>query len=67
MSRGVTGLGTGVLAFPPNVTVMALGVALVGFSMGPAIPSHMATLMAAVPAAARRRASGLMTVALFGG
>ncbi|WP_176556281.1 MFS transporter [Rubellimicrobium rubrum] len=67
LSWSVMGLGMEVLAVAPSVTVMALGVALVGLGMGPAIPNHMATLMAAVPAASRGRASALMTVALFGG
>jgi MFS family permease len=67
LSWGVMGLGMGVLALAPSAGVMSAGVVLVGLGMGPAIPNHMATLMAAAPAASRGRASGLMTVALFGG
>lgn len=47
--------------------VMALGLMICGFAMGPAMPNFTTYLMAFVPAAARGRASGLLTTAIFAG
>ena len=67
LSWGVMGLGMLILSVAPTAPVMSLGTAIVGLGMGPAIPNYTSHLMSVVPAAARGRASGLLTTAFFGG
>lgn len=67
LSWAVMGIGMVILSVAPTVTEMAIGAAVVGLGMGPAIPSSTVYLLAVVPASARGRASGLLTTAFFGG
>ena len=56
-----------VIAAAGSLALTVLGTFLVGLGLGPSFPNFTAWLMAAVPADARGRASGLFTVAVFGG
>ena len=55
------------ISFAGSLAGVIAGTLVVGAGLGPAIPNFLAWLMGAVPEGARGRASGLFTVAIFGG
>lgn len=69
MSVGFITLGLGIIivATAQSLPMVVLGVLVTGASLGPNFPNFMAFFMAKVPPALRGRASGLMTMAIFGG
>ncbi len=63
----VMAAGVSVVALAPNAWVVALGVGVMGAGMGPSMPNYTTYWMARVPPPLRGRASGLLTLAFFGG
>ena len=59
--------GFAAISHAPGFAVVVVGSLLVGLGLGPSIPNLMAWLVASVPEGARGRASGLFTMAIFGG
>jgi MFS family permease len=63
----VMAVGVSIVALAPSAAVVALGVGVMGLGMGPSMPNYTAYWLARVPPALRGRASGLLTMAFFGG
>ena len=61
------GAGYAVISQARALPVAALGILVTGSGLGLIIPNQNVWLMAHVPAAARGRAAGLMTLLLFAG
>jgi MFS family permease len=67
VSWALMGAGMLILSMALTVSGMAVGVVVVGFGLGPAMPGYTTYLMAVVPTTSRGRAAGLLTTAFFAG
>lgn len=66
-SFAVIAAGFVVISLADTLPFVIAGTLAVGAGLGPSFPNFMAWLMARMPDAAKGRASGLFTVAVFGG